>query len=174
MDILDLNDMDQIIETIWLGNLNSALNINNLKKEGIKKILTISDSPPKINDENSFFIKKMIKISDFPNRNIIKYFGECLNFMDWEEKTLVHCKIGTSRSATIVIAYLMWKQKMKYDDAYNFVKIKRKRIGPNSGFKEQLKIFENLLIKNDYDLNKIDFNNIERCGNSEFFVPLNK
>jgi len=105
---------------------------------------------------------------------IIKYFGECLNFMDWEEKTLVHCKIGTSRSATIVIAYLMWKQKMKYDDAYNFVKIKRKRIGPNSGFKEQLKIFENLLIKNDYDLNKIDFNNIERCGNSEFFVPLNK
>lgn len=32
MDILDLNDMDQITETIWLGNLNSALNINNLKK----------------------------------------------------------------------------------------------------------------------------------------------
>ena len=68
MDILDLNDMDQIIETIWLGNLNSALNINNLKKEGIKKILTISDSPPKIIDENSLFIKKMIKISDFPYR----------------------------------------------------------------------------------------------------------
>ena len=110
MDILDLNDMDQITDSIWLGNLNSALNINNLKKEGIKKILTISDTPPKIHDEKSFFITKMVKISDFPNRNIIKFFGDCLNFMNGEEKTLVHCKIGTSRSATIVIAYLMWKE----------------------------------------------------------------
>ena len=169
MDILDLNDMDQITDSIWLGNLNSALNINKLKKEEIKKILTISDSPPKINDEKSFFIKKMVKISDFPNRNIIKYFGECLNFMNGEEKTLVHCKLGTSRSATIVIAYLMWKQKMKYEEAYNYVKDKRKRIGPNYGFKQQLKIFDNLLIQNDYDINKIDFNNIEQCGNSDYF-----
>ena len=57
MDILDLNDMDQITDSIWLGNLNSALNINKLKKEEIKKILTISDSPPKINDEKYFFNK---------------------------------------------------------------------------------------------------------------------
>ena len=172
MDILDLNDMDQITDSIWLGNFNSALNINNLKKEGIKKILTISDTPPKINDEKSFFIKKMVKISDFPNRNIIKFFGDCLNFMNGEEKTLVHCKIGTSRSATIVIAYLMWKEKMKYEEAYNYVKSKRKRIGPNSGFKEQLKIFENLLIHNNYDISKIDFNNIEHCGNSDFFESI--
>ena len=169
MDILDLNDMDQITETIWLGNMNSALNISYLKKEGIKKILTIADSPPEINDEKSFFIKKMVKVADFPNRNIIKYFGECLNFMNGEEKTLVHCRIGTSRSATIVIAYLMWKQNMKYEEAYNYVKDKRKRIGPNSGFKEQLKIFENLLIQNNYDISKIDFNNIEYCGSSQYF-----
>ena len=169
MDILDLNDMDQITETIWLGNWNSTLNLNNLRKEGIKKILSISDYPPNINDENSFFIKKMDKISDFSNRNIIKYFGDCLNFMNGEEKTLVHCKLGTSRSATIVIAYLMWKQKMEYEEAYNYVKNKRKRIGPNSGFKEQLKIFEKLLIKNNYDINKIDFNNIDNCGNSDYF-----
>ena len=169
MDILDLNDMDQITDSIWLGNLNSALNINKLKKEEIKKMLTVSDSPPKINDGKSFFVKKMVIISDFPNRNIIKYFGECLNFMNGEEKTLVHCKLGTSRSATIVIAYLMWKQKMKNEEAYNYVKNKRKRIGPNSGFKQQLKIFEKLLIQNDYDINKIDFNDIEHCENSDYF-----
>jgi len=65
MDILDLNDMDQITDSIWLGNLTSALNINKLKKEQIKKILTISDSPPKINDEKSFFIKKWSKFQIF-------------------------------------------------------------------------------------------------------------
>ena len=68
--------------------------------------------------------------------------------------------IGSSRSATIVIAYIMWKQKMKYDDAYNFVKNKRKIANPNFGFVEQLKIFEEILKENDYNLNNIDFNNL--------------
>ena len=58
---------------------------------------------------------------------------------------------------------------MKYEEAYNYVKSKRKRIGPNSGFKEQLKIFENLLIQNNYDISKIGFNNIEHCGSSQYF-----
>ena len=75
---------------------------------------------------------------------------------------MVHCIIGSSRSGTIVIAYIMWKQKMKYEDAFNFVKNKRKIVNPNKGFKEQLKFFEDLLIKNDYDLNKIDFNDLEK------------
>ena len=82
--------------------------------------------------------------------------------MEGNEKILVNCMIGSSRSATIVIAYIMWKQKMKYEDAFNFVKSKRKIINPNYGFKEQLKIFEDLLIKVDYDLNKIDFNSLEK------------
>ena len=174
MDVLDLNDMDKITENIYLGNMYSAINIDNLKKEGIKKILSMADNSPKINYEEENITQKIIKILDIPNRNIIKYFGECLNFMDGEEKTLVHCKIGTSRSATIVIAYLIWKQKMNYEDAFNFVKTKRKRIGPNNGFKEQLKIFEDLIIKNNYDLNKIDFDNIEGCGKSDYYELKNK
>ena len=173
MDILDLNDMDKITENIYFGNMYSAININNLKKEGIKKILSIVELP-KINYEEENITQKLIKIFDMPNRNIIKYFGECLNFMEGEEKILVHCRNGTSRAATIVIAYVIWKQKMNYEDAYNFVKIKRKHIGPNNGFKEQLKIFENLMVKNNYDLNKIDFDNIERCGKSNYFELNNK
>ena len=62
---------------------------------------------------------------------------------------------------------------MKYEEAYNYVKSKRKRIGPNSGFKEQLKIFENLLIQNNYDISKIGFNNIEHCGSSEYLESVN-
>lgn len=167
MDILDSNEMDEITEKIWLGNMQASTHIINLKKNKISKILTLMDSPPKFNDGfETNFNRIIIKISDFPKSNIIKSFGECLNFMEGEEKVLVHCMIGTSRSATIVIAYLMWKQKMRYEDAYNFVKKKRKIICPNSGFKEQLKIFEGLLMKNNYYLNKIDFNNLEKFDKS--------
>ena len=170
MDILDSNEMDEITEKIWLGNMYSSTHINNLNKHGIKKILSLIDSPPGVGDDiENNIIRKIIKISDFPKKNIIKYFGDCLNFLDGEEKALVHCKIGSSRSATIVIAYIMWKLKIKFEEAYNFVKNKRKIAEPNKGFKVQLKIFETLLIKKDYNLEKIDFNNLEKFHKSPEF-----
>ena len=43
---------------------------------------------------------------------------------------------------------------MKFTDANNFV-LEKKSVGPNPGFSKQLKIFENELIKNEYDLDKI-------------------
>ena len=44
-----------------------------------------------------------------------------LNFIKGDDNILLHCAAGASRSATIVIAYLMWKNKMKFDDALKFV-----------------------------------------------------
>ena len=47
---------------------------------------------------------------------------------------LVHCVAGISRSSTIVIAYLMKREKMTLKDAYAYVKSKRTIIRPNQGF----------------------------------------
>ena len=46
----------------------------------------------------------------------------------------------------------MYKKKMKYEEAYDLVKEKRKVISPNSGFQEQLKKFETILEENNYIL----------------------
>ncbi|XP_037934969.1 dual specificity protein phosphatase 19-like [Teleopsis dalmanni] len=54
---------------------------------------------------------------------------------------LVHCNAGVSRSASVVIAYLIKHCQMKFDDAYAYVKGKRACVQPNSGFLEQLKKF---------------------------------
>ena len=81
--------------------------------------------------------------------------------MKGEEKILVHCRAGASRSATIVIAYLMWTKKMEYGKALQFVKDKRFIVFPNDGFREQLKMFEKLLKENDYDIEKINFKEIK-------------
>ena len=64
---------------------------------------------------------------------------------------------GVSRSATIVIAYIMWKEHKSYYQAFLDVKYKRKFIEPNKGFIFQLKYFESMLNENNYDLDKIDF-----------------
>jgi protein-tyrosine phosphatase len=81
--------------------------------------------------------------------------------MDGYDKVFVHCAAGMSRSATIVIAYLMWKQKMLLCDAIDFVKKKRPIISPNLNFMRQLQTFQDLLIKKDYDINKINFKKIK-------------
>lgn len=58
---------------------------------------------------------------------------------------LVHCVAGVSRSATVVIAYLMWKNRINFESAFRIVKQARPIIEPNSNFVNQLKSFEKLL-----------------------------
>lgn len=55
---------------------------------------------------------------------------------------LVHCQAGVSRSASVVIGYLMWKEQISYQEAYAAVKRCRPIIWPNDGFICQLQEFE--------------------------------
>lgn len=57
-------------------------------------------------------------------------------------KVLVHCRAGVSRSATVCIAYLMQKQQMSLDAAFEFVVSRRPIIDPNLNFIQQLQRFE--------------------------------
>lgn len=152
--------IDKVTDKIYLGCYNGALDVEYLKAEKINNILSLigDDSPGYVGND---FTQKVIDIDDFPKENIIQYFKECIEFIESSNKTYVHCMCGISRSSTIVIAYLMWKTHATYNEAYFFVKNRRKYISPNEGFVQQLKIFEKLLKENDYDLNKIDFGKIK-------------
>ena len=151
---------NKIKKKIYLKFYNEALYVTYLKAEKINNILSLigDDSP---GYEGGDFTQKVIDIDDFPKENIIQYFKECIEFIESANKTYVHCMCGISRSSTIVIAYLMWKTHATYNEAYFFVKNRRRYISPNDGFVQQLKIFEKLLKENDYDLNKIDFGKIK-------------
>jgi len=50
----------------------------------------------------------------------------------------VHCVAGVSRSATIVIAYLMKRSKAPLETVVNFVRAARNVVSPNTGFMKQL------------------------------------
>ncbi|KAJ7490829.1 protein-tyrosine phosphatase-like protein [Mycena latifolia] len=58
------------------------------------------------------------------------------------QPVLVHCHAGMSRSASVVIAYLIREQGMSYDEAAQFVWARRKCIAPNPGFVEALRQWE--------------------------------
>ena len=154
------NGFDEIIPNLYLGNYFSAIDTTILKEKGIKKVLTVMDAEGPTYSEKDFIHKKF-NVEDYSGQNIIQYFGECIDFIKDEEKILVHCMAGASRSATIVIAYLMWNKKIKFEKALEMAKAKRDVVYPNRGFREQLKMFEKLLYTKNYNLDKINFKEIE-------------
>ncbi|KAG4076733.1 hypothetical protein HA402_002020 [Bradysia odoriphaga] len=54
-------------------------------------------------------------------------------------KVLVHCNAGVSRSASVVIGYLIMDCGFSFDEAYGLVKLRRSCVRPNDGFLKQLK-----------------------------------
>ena len=53
-----------------------------------------------------------------------------------QNRVLVHCGFGVSRSASLVIMFLMKQWNVSYDEAYDYVKACREIIEPNEGFKD--------------------------------------
>jgi len=101
-----------------------------------------------------------IIIEDFPRENIIKHLDAAHDFIDSAIKQgnniLVHCSAGVSRSASIVISYVMKVKKIDYSDAYLLVKTARPIISPNMGFQMQLKKWHELgYTMNEDEMKKI-------------------
>jgi len=61
----------------------------------------------------------------------------------------VHCKAGKSRSATVVIAYLMKVEHWSLNKAYTYLKDLRPNISPNLGFMSALLEMEAEIKKQD-------------------------
>ena len=53
---------------------------------------------------------------------------------DKNNKVLVHCAAGVSRSGAIVLAYIMYKEKLSFEDAWEYAKQNRRKIYPNLSF----------------------------------------
>ncbi|XP_030478635.1 dual specificity protein phosphatase 1 isoform X3 [Cannabis sativa] len=134
----------KIEECLFLGSLEAARNKSELKELKITHILTVAHCLVPIYPDE--FVYKIISVADKEDTDIKQFFDECFNFIDEAKRTggsvLVHCVVGKSRSATIVVAYLMRQHGMSLSEALKLVRSKRPIVAPNSGFLSQLKEFE--------------------------------
>lgn len=71
--------------------------------------------------------------------------AEIHELVERQENVLVHCVRGRSRSASVVIAYVMIYQGLAYEDARQFVKNKRAVVGPQKNLVPQLQALESYL-----------------------------
>lgn len=140
-------DMDEIINNLYLGSLHAGSNGAELRKQGITRVINLSYvSYP----EYEGITYKTINLYDSPSADIGIYFDECVAFIDdalsKNEKILVHCYAGISRSSSIVLAYLMKRYNYSLKEAVEIVKKKRPIVQPNRGFMRQLEAYEQKML----------------------------
>ena len=150
--------MDKITDKVYLGDCVGAENEESLKQNNIKRVLSCMGNLSPVYKDKSI-VQKKIEISDFPRANIIQYFIDSIKFIEESEKVFVHCFAGVSRSATLVVAYFMWKNKIPYKKSFELVN-EHRTICPNIGFRQQLLILQKKLEEANYDLDKIDLSDV--------------
>lgn len=140
---------NEIIPGLFLSSFKIARDINKLQELNIKGIINVTKDILNYHEDKGIKYCN-IPINDSWTDNIIDYFDTTHKFIDEHlnrgENVLVHCFAGISRSATIVISYLMKKNKLNYKKAYKIVKTKRNKIEPNLSFIGQLFVYEKRII----------------------------
>jgi hypothetical protein len=139
--------VDFVCDEIYLSGYRPATEKGILTQYNIKYILTVGkELPPVFPDE---FIYKKIPIYDSEHIKINKYFDECFEFINSAKgnNLLIHCGAGMSRSASILIAYLIYSKKIPYSEALRLVKSKRAIVKPNQGFEKILRNYSFELTK---------------------------
>jgi Leucine-rich repeat (LRR) protein len=140
---------NEILPRLYLGGVAAARDKYNLRRLGVTHILTVAEIDPIYPEEFSY---KVVRIDDHADQDLGVFFTECIDFIEeGRDKggVLVHCAAGISRSATIVTSYVMTTERLPMADALEFVKSKRSIICPNSGFRDQLLRYEDLVFKDE-------------------------
>ena len=141
-----------ILNWIFLGTFLNANNLEEIKLLKIKYILNCAiEIKPRNLPNNIKYCH--INLSDSDLSDITKHFEKAFSFIETarknNQKILIHCKLGISRSPAILIGYLIKYMGYNTKSALNFLQSKRSQVHPNSSFISQLYLYERKNIRNN-------------------------
>lgn len=143
----------EIIPNLFLGNKGAAENIEYLKSKKITHLLNMGSASMRsrqfvVTPDKDDLEREGIQLKNSPDwseMNIIECFPECCDWiqksLDDKGRVLVACWQGASRSAAVVLAFLVRYLNKELEEAMVFVK-KRRDIRPNNEFLQQLINYE--------------------------------
>ncbi|KAL9338187.1 hypothetical protein Peur_069956 [Populus x canadensis] len=129
-----------ITNSLFIGGALAARSVHTLQHLGITHILCLcgNEIGQSESQHPDLFQYKNFSITDDEDSNISCIFEEASDFIDHVEsvggRVLVHCFEGRSRSATLVLAYLMLRKKFTLLEAWNALRQVHRRAQPNDGF----------------------------------------
>jgi len=130
------SNISEIVEgRLYLGDQYSATNHKKLAKLGITHILNMTREIQYSKKRKITYLRICIEDGI---EGVGKHFDKAIQFIDRGKVVLVHCKEGISRSASMVIAYLMKVNHWGFDRTFDFVKGKREVVNPHFNFQVEL------------------------------------
>lgn len=136
---------------IYISGALVSQNYSLLQDTGITHIINVAGDSCRNFYRDSFhyltFVLHDNRLASEELQAILFYVLEYIDYhlRDPSHRVLIHCREGVSRSATVVIAYLMWKGKTVFRDALDIVRTARPCCNPNTGFTFVLLRFGKLL-----------------------------
>ncbi|PHU18553.1 hypothetical protein BC332_14248 [Capsicum chinense] len=134
-------ECSKVAEHVFLGGDAVAKDKDILKQNGITHALNcVGFVCPEY--FKSDFVYQTLWLRDSSSEHITSILYDVFDyFEDVREqhgRVFVHCYQGVSRSTSLVIGYLMWREGQSFDDAFEYVKAARGIADPNIGFACQL------------------------------------
>ncbi|XP_077470009.1 dual specificity protein phosphatase 19-like isoform X2 [Stigmatopora argus] len=130
---------------LLLGSQDAAHDMDTLQRYQVSHVLNVAYGVANPFPERVIY--KSVQILDLPDADVTSHVEECGAFIERarEEQNgvvLVHCNAGVSRSSSVVTAYLMWREGLPFEEAFQQVKRARPCCQPNSGFLRQLQNYK--------------------------------
>lgn len=140
INLSDNNDISQINDKLFIGNISTATNKKLLKENGITHIINILSQRFEPYPEDfeylhiyAYDIVDWDLTYSFPITNL--FIKDALKNGG---KVYIHCMCGVSRSISILLAYLMTNTTNSLESILNDVRFIRPIANPNKAFMKQL------------------------------------
>ncbi|XP_037669017.1 serine/threonine/tyrosine-interacting-like protein 2 [Choloepus didactylus] len=149
------NEVDEVWPNVFIAEKSVAVNKGRLKRLGITHILNAAHGTGVYTGPEFYAGLEIqylgVEVDDFPEVDISQHFRKAAEFLDealltYRGKILVSSEMGISRSAVLVVAYLMIFHNMAVLDALMTVR-KKRAIYPNDGFLKQLRDLNEALME---------------------------
>ncbi|PKI83201.1 hypothetical protein MVES1_003235 [Malassezia vespertilionis] len=146
-DLRALQISTAIPRFLYFGaNIGSDTHVEQLKQHGVCAVL---NTAYEIDDDVKVHFHDYLQL---PLRDIVEQSGvqrslhQACAFIDharlYSQPIYVHCRAGKSRSAMVVMAYLIYAYRVPFQQAYAHVAACREHVSPNIGFIAELMHFE--------------------------------
>ena len=142
----------EIVRGLFLGNAFNASNYSTLTTLGIMRIMNISMDIPNFFESSIEYLN--IPIQDDNNHHILPWIPKIITFLDLHygqdsnispcelEPLMVHCYMGSSRSASVVCIILMHIYGYTKDSAIALLKEKRSIVNMNINFLNDIDVWQ--------------------------------
>jgi len=182
-----MNNYYEIIPRLYLGPIESSHDFEEIKRKNISTIINctkdidnkfelrllkpIEEAPEDVRFwlmQNSYYIKYFrIPVDDNGDENevdnfykyVLEILPEIYRLYKYGETILVHCLAGNQRSASFVCAFLMYCDKLVFEEAFGLLLHKKPNVfyfGETINFKNALLRIEGEILDGKINIPKIN------------------